>query len=121
MKLCPVLHQHLKVVHDRRRQKLSEVRGKLVVRRVPEVGLQARTIVEFDDRDEGRCIRRILFVSRAVGHASAETDRSNRGNHRHRLTERVAESTALGSRQVGAWLEENQVPEHGQRYQPRAK
>jgi hypothetical protein len=97
------------------------VRGKFVVRRVREVGLQARSIVEFDDCDEGRCIRRVLFVPRAVGHASAETDRSNRGNHGHRLTERVGDSTTRGSRQVGARLEENQVPEHGQRYQPRAK
>jgi hypothetical protein len=95
------------------------MRGKLVVRRVREVGLQARTIVEFDDRDEGRCIRRSLFVSPAVGHTSAETDRSNRGNHRDRLAERVGETTTLGSRQVGARREENQVPEHGQRYQPR--
>ena len=88
---------------------------------VREVGVQAGKILELDNRDERGRLGRARFVARSMNRTPPETDAAHRGDGGHRSPERVGESPSFGGRKIRAWFQQDEMPEHGQRYQPRTK
>ncbi len=84
-----------------------------LVRRMLEVLLEARQVVELDDGGVVERDGHQLLVVGAVRHAPADVEPPNGGDALERRLERLDEAVAIGRREIRTRAEERDVEEHG--------
>src|SRR5262249_39028899 len=101
----------LEVVHQTPLKQTAELLADGLVRRMPEVQLQAGQIVEVDQNQEAGGGRRLL-VQGSVRYTPADPNGPHGGNLQHRLLEGFDKRLAVARRQVGARFGDNDVTDH---------